>query len=331
MLSGPTRDQSISPRSAPTFAGPRSAVGGRPQSRAAPPSGRPPAGVRAAAHCLPLPRPSSDCPQLSSQDHPLHCGPRTRLLGSRLLTLRLAEEKRSVPGRSGAAPPPWAPISPSPPPSAPCLRALLLKPRAALSGLSPLWPECLSPACPLCFLLQCLGSSLSGYHFHALLSHPKFTTHTCTPRWCCTHHPSRLPCFIPLHCIRQHLTYDSLFFYLRRCLITTPYTLNLPRTWVSQLLLKRPKREYFWLCGPCAFLSQLLHSAIIEERSHWQYHVPVKLYLQKQVASPRFGPWLTICHPCSRIITSIIRGLHLIYLLFYPYNFEGVWYKVVPQ
>lgn len=94
--------------------------------------------------------------------------------------------------------------------------------------------------------------------------------------------------------------------------------------------IKRPDSEYFWLYGPCGFLSQLLNSAIIEERSHWQYRGPIKLYLQAQVASTRFGPRLIVCHPCSRIITSISQGLNLIYSRFYLHNFEGVWYKAVP-
>lgn len=114
-------------------------------------------------------------------------------------------------GARAPEPPPCAPVCRSPPPSASCLRPLLLKPRDALERLSSLWLECLPPPCPLCFLLQCLQVFTLRLPFPGAPLSSSVSPHR-TPRWCCAHHLSPFPCFILLHRIHHHLTHDSLSF-----------------------------------------------------------------------------------------------------------------------
>ena len=233
MLSGPTRGQSSSPRLAPTFAGLRSA-GRRTASVPRGPSLW--ATPRRCPRSRPLPASASPFLRLSSAQQP---GPPFTLWSPHPAPRLQASDSHG--GRGEAKRPRGAralhrlagPLSPT--------RLLPQLPVSGRCSSSP-GPRSLAsvpsgrnvlllPALPVS---SCSASGLdSQVTTSKRSSHPKSITHSCTPRWCCTHHPSSLPCFIPLHCIRQHLTYDSLFSYLRRCPITTPYTFNLPRTWVS--------------------------------------------------------------------------------------------------
>lgn len=139
-------------------------------------------------------------------------------------------------GARAPEPPPCAPVCRSPPPSASCLRRCC----SSLGTLS----RASAPSGWNVFLLHALSvsscsasrSSLSGYHFQELLSHPQFP-HT-------AHHAGAALTI----CLRFPVSFFSTvsitiwhmilyLFYLPRCLITIPHTLNLPRTWVSKLLL----------------------------------------------------------------------------------------------
>ena len=237
------------------------------------------------------------------------------------------QQRRSEPSppRTGPEPPPCAPVSCSPPPSASCLRqGHSLVPQLPLAGMSSssmasLFP----PAVPPGLYPQVTISKSSSLILDFITLHTALVLLSPSVSLSLFHSSPLYPSASDIWLFTFSISFDAW---------SPPPTLSisLEHGWAN-FYYKRPDSEYFWLCGPCGFLSQLLNSAIIYERSHWQYRVPIKLYLQKQVASTRFGPRLIVCHPCSRIITSVSQGLNLIYSLFYPHNFEAVWYKVVPQ
>ena len=157
------------------------------------------------------------------------------------------QQRRSEPSppRTGPEPPPCAPVSRFPPASASWLSSSLslLSPAGTLSRAS-------APSGRNVFLLHGLSVSscsasrslLSGYHFQELLSHPQFhhTAHRAgSALTICLPFPVSFFSTVSIS-IWHMIIY---FFYLPRCLITTPppHTLNLPRTWVRKLLLYKAR------------------------------------------------------------------------------------------
>lgn len=197
------------------------------------------AGVHAVAHWLPPPLRflSLSAAQQPEQSFTL-CSPHLApvLQPSHDVHIGSRGEADRPHGARAPEPPPCAPVCRSPPPSASCLRRC----GSSLGTLS----RASAPSGWNVFLLHALSvsscsasrSSLSGYHFQELLSHPQFP-HT-------AHHAGAALTI----CLRFPVSFFSTvsitiwhmilyLFYLPRCLITIPHTLNLPRTWVSKLLL----------------------------------------------------------------------------------------------